>query len=207
MMTDSPDGVTRGVSGKLSVLFLLLCGLAAAVGTYLWQSSQTAQARAYWGTTGAQVLRTAEAAEAWRLEPAEDSDDDADTVTWGDRRWRIVERKPIVRGVGTTLTFARRTLVYDHTFRWTEPLDPTCPPAAQWALRFDSEHGPWTLLFDLEPGVPPAEADCARLVHVEGDRALRLTRGGLRLLRDAFAEGFDPERPEGSSTLEPSPES
>lgn len=194
MMTDSPTSPQPGLSGKLVVGLLGLCGVVALVGAFLWQNSQSNRLREFWGPAGVEALRTAESGEAFRLEPAAEAS--GETISVGNRHWRPIERRPIIRSINTPLTFARRTMLYDLTFEWDEPVPSDCPPDYQWALRFQNDSGTWTMLFDLDSQRPLELARCAQMIHVESGRSLPISVSGNDLLRDIFRESFAERDPE-----------
>lgn len=232
-MTDTQPTPSIGFEGKYLVWLLLVLGVVAGVGTYLWHSRQTYRSVEFWGPQAVAAIRHAQTVEACRLELAEpkdlgdqlaktqladaqladaqlagkkpattssehpeSTDDFPETILVGGQRWRITDRRPIVSGIGTELTFVRRAMLYDYSFAWSGPSDnqdsSNPGPQRQWqyALRFLHNGQTTTVLIDLEPDQPLESLKSPQIYYLEANKSLRLSQSGTHLLRDHLTIGL-----------------
>lgn len=163
----------RMVSGKWMILGVVGVGVVMAVVAWLYYYVQQRRPLALWGPAAARLMMQAPQVEAWRLvdaDAAAEADDAIETITVGERRWRIAARKDVSAARG--LSHLRYGFLNDRCFAWDEPAPEQASPW-QFALHFVDGDSAATLLFApqakrvrlLETGAEASNAPVAEGYH------------------------------------------
>jgi hypothetical protein len=152
---------------RLVIVLLIVVALALALFGWWYRYEQGRRPIALWGGRAAHVIRNAPSAELWKLEPADDKqeEDEANgdsTIVVDGRPMRVVERMQLP--AGDELRDVQKGLVQDRSFDWEEPRG-DCAPLWPYALR---------LLGGGDEVVIALDFDCqrARLVAPRGADAM-----------------------------------
>lgn len=156
-MAEAADSTTdRGSRGKLAVGLMLGLGCLAAFFAWWWNWERTQKCLAFYGGSGASLIRTATQVELLVLSSADTSEATPQMLDEG-------ERHDLSAAPG--LIHARTALLDDRSYLWQkETGDCRSPP--RYAVRFVSGDRQATLVFDF---------DCGRVRYVEGERSVAMT--------------------------------
>jgi len=148
--------------GQFVILFVVVVAIAAAVVAWWVQYTRGRQAKEFWSTSGAQIVRFPDQVEGFVLDPPVADAAIAQQQIEDDSRWSHVDKVDITRARG--LVHARQALIVDASYDWDSEDDPTAARLTH-ALRFTDGSDRVLVLLDLER---------RWLRYVQGDRQVRM---------------------------------
>lgn len=139
---------SAGRLGQWVILTMFSLAIGAAAFAWIWRKTQTDDCLAFWGSDGAEAIRTGEKITLLRLVPAR-SDEASDLTLPSGKRWHAAATVDLSQAKG--ITHARRALIEDSGFDWSQGVIAREPDRLDFAIRFQRGNDrPVTVGLDLE---------------------------------------------------------